>query len=145
MFVYDHVSGFPSEEKYNLTGQIKRSIVSIPSNITERCRGSNKELIQYLNIALGSSFELETQLEIAHRLEFLQTEDWEILNQKLGKLQRRINAFRTSIKRKRISNVSALGSWRIGLLVYWVVMPTRQHAKVPKHQNANYNIEANQV
>ena len=57
---------FPSEEKFTLISQMMRSAISIPSNIAEGCgRKSNKEFYQYLNISLGSSFELETQLIIA--------------------------------------------------------------------------------
>ncbi|MGZ3766557.1 MAG: four helix bundle protein, partial [Mucilaginibacter sp.] len=64
--VFQLTKTFPSEEKYGLISQMIRSAISIPSNIAEGCgRKSNKELHQFLNIALGSSFELETQLIIA--------------------------------------------------------------------------------
>lgn len=77
--IYELVQNFPAEEKYNLTSQIKRSAVSIPSNIAEGAgRKSNLEFIQFLNIASGSLSELETQLEIAVRLKFI-TENEELL------------------------------------------------------------------
>ncbi|MCL1689218.1 four helix bundle protein [Elizabethkingia anophelis] len=77
--IYELVQNFPAEEKYNLTSQIKRSSVSIPSNIAEGAgRKSNLEFIQFLNIASGSLSELETQLEIAIRLKFI-TENEELL------------------------------------------------------------------
>lgn len=67
--VYKRLESFPKEEIYGLTGQIKRSSVSIPSNIAEGSgRGSNKDFNRFLDIALGSSFELETQLIIANKL-----------------------------------------------------------------------------
>lgn len=76
--IYELVQNFPAEEKYNITSQIKRSAVSIPSNIAEGAgRKSNLEFIQFLNIASGSLSELETQLEIAIRLKFI-TENEEL-------------------------------------------------------------------
>lgn len=57
---------FPSEERYNLTSQLTRCAISIPSNIAEGCgRKSDKELNQFLSISLGSAFELETQIILA--------------------------------------------------------------------------------
>ena len=59
-------STFPKEEKYGLTSQITRSAVSIPSNVAEgSSRKSNKDYFRFVEISLGSSFELETQLLIA--------------------------------------------------------------------------------
>ena len=60
----------PKEEKYGLQSQITRAVISIPSNIAEgSCRFSNKEFKRFLEIALGSSFELETQLLYNTRIE----------------------------------------------------------------------------
>ena len=67
---------FPKEEKYGLVDQIKRSAVSIPSNIAEgAARNSKKEFLQFLHISLGSISELETQLIIANRLGFLNNDE----------------------------------------------------------------------
>jgi len=69
--VYEFSSHFPSEEKFGLTAQIRRSAVSIPSNIAEgAARSSRKEFAHYLMIARGSLSELDTQLRIAHDLGF---------------------------------------------------------------------------
>jgi len=69
--VYHLTRLFPQEERYGLTNQIRRSAVSVPSNIAEGCaRQSNKELLQFLHIALGSLAEIETQLYIALDLDF---------------------------------------------------------------------------
>ena len=71
--VYVLTKSFPKEEVYGLVSQMKRAAVSIPSNIAEGCgRRTDKELHNFLNIALGSLIELETQLEIAIMLEFVQ-------------------------------------------------------------------------
>ena len=74
--VYEIVQKFPNEEKYALVDQIKRSAISIPSNIAEgAARNSKKEFLQFLHISLGSISELETQLIIADRLGFLSKEE----------------------------------------------------------------------
>ena len=74
--LYKLTSSFPKEERYGLTSQIRRSAISIPSNIAEGCgRRSNKELIRFLYIAMGSLSELETQLLIAGDLDFCNIED----------------------------------------------------------------------
>jgi len=65
--VYEITSNFPKEEKYGLISQIRRSAVSIPSNIAEGAgRNSNKEFVHFLSIANGSAFELQTQLIISN-------------------------------------------------------------------------------
>ena len=74
-------SSFPKEEKYGITSQITRAAVSIPSNIAEgSSRNSEKEYSRFVEISLGSSFELETQLLIAQATNF---GDNEIRNQML--------------------------------------------------------------
>lgn len=71
--VYLMTKEFPKIEMYGLTSQMRRSAVSIPSNIAEgAARQSNKENLQFLYIALGSLSELETQAIIASRLAYLQ-------------------------------------------------------------------------
>ena len=69
--VYSLTARFPKDELYGLTSQIRRSAVSIPSNIAEgAARHSRKEFIQFLHIASGSVAELETQLLLALRMGF---------------------------------------------------------------------------
>lgn len=70
--VYRVTEKMPSAEMYGLTSQMRRSAVSVPSNIAEgAARNSSKELLMFLNIAMGSLAELETQLILAERLNFL--------------------------------------------------------------------------
>ncbi len=72
--VYFLTKSFPKEEVYGLTSQIRRCVVSIPSNIAEgKGRNSDKEFTRFLQISLGSLYELQTQLELALKLGF--TED----------------------------------------------------------------------
>ncbi|WP_445955310.1 four helix bundle protein [Yeosuana sp.] len=69
--IYDFTKSFPENEKYGLTSQMRRAAVSIPSNIAEgAARKGNKELIQFLMIAISSISELETQYLISIRLRF---------------------------------------------------------------------------
>jgi four helix bundle protein len=74
--VYSITNTFPTIEQYGITQQIRKSAVSVPSNIAEgAARESEKEYIRFLYISLGSLSELETQLLIASRLEFFQNEE----------------------------------------------------------------------
>jgi four helix bundle protein len=69
--IYRMTKEFPDEEQYGLTSQIRRSAVSVPSNIAEgQGRLTPGEFRQFLGIARGSTFEVQTQLEIARALEF---------------------------------------------------------------------------
>ena len=70
--VYKATAEFPKEEIYGLTNQMRRASVSIPSNISEgAARGSRKEFIKFLYVALGSLAELETQTIISEKLGYL--------------------------------------------------------------------------
>ncbi len=74
--IYKITRSFPKDENFALVSQIKKSAISIPSNIAEGCaRKSDKELIQFLYIALGSIAELETQLIISKELGFIVNDD----------------------------------------------------------------------
>lgn len=67
--IYEITKSFPKEELYGLTNQMRRSAISIPSNIAEgAARNHNKEFIQFLYITLGSIAELETQIIISKKL-----------------------------------------------------------------------------
>ena len=67
--IYELTEGFPKEEIYGFTSQMRRAVVSIPSNIAEgRFRGTKNDFLQFLRIAYSSGAELETQIELARRL-----------------------------------------------------------------------------
>ena len=69
----------PTDERFSLTDQIRRAAVSIPSNIAEgKLRKSNKEFVQFLYIARGSTGEVETQLLLACKLGFIQTSEAQV-------------------------------------------------------------------
>src|SRR5690242_16757979 len=80
--IYDVTHGWPREEMYGLTSQIRRAAVSIPSNIAEgQGRASTKEFIHHLSIARGSLLELETQVILSKRLGYIKSEAAENLLQ----------------------------------------------------------------
>ena len=80
---------FPSDERFGLISQINRSVVSIPSNIAEGCgRSSKKEFHHFLAIALGSSYELETQLMLAESFGYINTEKLNELQIEITKNQK---------------------------------------------------------
>jgi four helix bundle protein len=77
--IYKLAENFPKHEVYGLSSQIRRAAVSIPSNIAEGAgRKGENEFTRFLYIALGSLSELETQLEISHRLGYIK--DIEVIN-----------------------------------------------------------------
>jgi len=97
--VYKASKNFPPEELYGLTSQIRRSAVSIPSNIAEGAgRDSDKEFCRFLDISLGSSFELETQIIIAHKLDLLSEEVYVDLAEKIREEQKMISGLHKKIK-----------------------------------------------
>ncbi len=97
--IYQATRRFPSEEMYGLTSQIRRSSVSIPSNIAEGAgRIKPGDFNHFLNIARGSSNELETQLIIAERLNFIgKNESVEIFS-KIDEIQRMITGLQKTLK-----------------------------------------------
>ena len=91
--VYELTKDFPKAEEFGLKAQIRRAAVSIPSNIAEGCsRTSQREFRYFLEVSLGSAFELETQLILATSLCFIQKDDLDSLLASLRILQKRINA-----------------------------------------------------
>ena len=97
--VYRYSQKFPQEEIYGLTSQMRRSAISIPSNIAEGSgRSSDKDFNRFLDISLGSSFELETQIIIAHKLDFLSENEFEELNNMVREEQMMITGLQKSLK-----------------------------------------------
>ncbi|MEO9532647.1 MAG: four helix bundle protein [Crocinitomicaceae bacterium] len=83
--ILDLVKKFPSDQRFEISSQMNRSAISIPSNIAEgSVRTTNKEFRRFLDFALGSAFELETQLIIASRTIDLEQD---LINNKITELQ----------------------------------------------------------
>ena len=98
--IYKATDSFPNSEIYGLTSQIRRSAVSIPSNIAEGATRKHKaEFKQFLYIALSSGAELETQLIIGHNLNYLDQIQSEKLIDELNSISRMIQGLIKSISR----------------------------------------------
>ena len=99
--IYKITRGFPSFERYGLGDQLRRASVSISSNIAEgSARESEREFIHFLSISLGSAFEVETQLQIAYNLEYIDHYTFESLLKKVHLIERQINELICVIKRQ---------------------------------------------
>ena len=96
--VYKLTKHFPKEEKFGLTSQITRSAVSVPSNIAEGSgRNTDKDFNNFLGIALGSSFELETQLIIANKIGLIENSSFESITKETIEVQKMINGFKNKV------------------------------------------------
>lgn len=96
---YEITASFPRSEVYGLSNQLQRCSISIASNIAEgSSRDSNKHFIIYLETALGSSFEWETQLICAFDLHYIKQSDFEKYLNQVQKLQAMISNFKNSLK-----------------------------------------------
>jgi len=96
--VYRITEKLPTEEKYGLISQMNKSAISIPSNIAEGAgRNGKKEFDNFLEIALGSSFELDTQIIISNRLEYVSDHDFQHLEKELEHVQNMIVKLKKSL------------------------------------------------
>jgi four helix bundle protein len=99
--VYEITDSFPQSEIYSLTNQMRRSAISIPSNIAEgAARAGNKELLHFLYISRGSLSELETQVFIAEELGYLDTISRNDIVTKMEKLFGLLGGLINSVKRR---------------------------------------------
>jgi four helix bundle protein len=100
-YIYQITEKFPKTEIYGLTSQMRRAAVSIPSNVAEgAARASLKEFSQFLNIAGGSLSELDTQIEIAHKLLFLTDDQKQEINIKIESISGKLAGLINHVKRK---------------------------------------------
>lgn len=97
--IYLDTKNFPSDEKYGLISQMRRSAVSIPSNIAEGSgRNTDKDFKYFLNVALGSAYELQTLLILSQDIELISQERTNELNTSLEEIQRMIYGLIKTIK-----------------------------------------------
>jgi len=99
--IYELTKSFPKDEIYGITSQIRRASVSIPSNIAEGAgRAYDKEFKQFLNIALGSIAEVDTQLLISNKLEYLTNKEYKKFENELTQIRRMVLGLRKYINEK---------------------------------------------
>ena len=100
VLVYNVSKNFPREEKYGLTSQMTRAAVSVPSNIAEgSSRFSERDYFRFLEIALGSAFELETQLIIVEKLEFINSNEMNSLIENTKTIQKMLSGLMSKLNR----------------------------------------------
>ncbi|EKT3965008.1 four helix bundle protein [Flavobacterium psychrophilum] len=96
--VYQMTNTFPKEEIYGLTSQIRRSTISVPSNIAESYeRDGNKDYLKFLNIGISSLFEMQTQFEIAYNLQYINEIQFNKINEES---KRMLSSFIRRIKER---------------------------------------------
>jgi four helix bundle protein len=99
--VYRASARFPQSELFGLRAQVQRSAISIPSNIAEgHARESTREFLRFLSIALGSVAELETQLELAHRLGYIGLTERSELQEQAAEIGKMLHGLRASLRRR---------------------------------------------
>ena len=95
--VFKATESFPNEEKFGLVSQINRCSVSIPSNIAEGSSRTDRSFSHFIDISLGSSFELETQLIIANKRNYLNKEQLKSLEGKIAEFQKKTMSFQNKL------------------------------------------------
>ena len=96
--IYNLTKYFPPEEKFGLIAQMRRSAVSIASNISEGCgRGTNAQFAHFLDISIGSAYELETQIILSHRLNMWHTDNYDIILSSIHQIQNGIISFQNTL------------------------------------------------
>jgi four helix bundle protein len=109
--IYDATDGFPSHEQFGLISQLRRAVVSVPSNIAEgKAHYSNRDFVRFLRHARGSLAEIETQVLIAQQRQYLQLETATHLAQRLDELGRILGGLINSLKERERTRDSGLGT-----------------------------------
>ncbi len=99
LVVYKATQGFPRSETYGLTAQLRRACSSVPANIVEgNCRGTDPEMVRFLQIALGSAAEADYHLLLSHDLGYLKSAEYEALARETDEVMRMLMAFILKLK-----------------------------------------------
>lgn len=103
--VYSLLQHFPKEEMYALSDQMRRAVISVPSNLAEGCgRYSVKEQLHFIEIAYGSLLEVECQIDIAHDIKYVSDSEFLAVNDQIAK----VSALLSGLRSKRLSANSSV-------------------------------------
>ena len=98
--VYLLTKKFPKDETFGLVQQVRRAVVSVASNIAEGSgRGTNTDFLHFLDIALGSVYEVETQIILSSDLDYITNDEFDCINQKINEVERLLISFKKTIKK----------------------------------------------
>ena len=106
--ISDILLEFPKHERYDLSSQMSRCSVSIPSNIAEGSSRTDKSFSHFVDIALGSSFELITQLIVAKHRKYIDEETFIKLEKKIEEFQRMTMSFQNGLKKSIFSIIPSI-------------------------------------
>jgi four helix bundle protein len=102
--LYKITKGFPGDEKYGLTSQMRRAAVSVPSNIAEGYgRKTTRDYVRSLYLAYGSNCELETQILLSGDLGYIKAQEKEMLQKNVGEVERMLKALIKSLEEKHLN------------------------------------------
>lgn len=99
--IYKLTNTFPSDERFGIISQMQRAALSCPTNIAEgSAKSSTKDFSRFLEISVGSLYELETELNVSRNLEYINNEIFEVYQNKIIELQKMIIAFKNRINKE---------------------------------------------
>ena len=106
-YVYEKVGQFPKEEKYALADQLRRAVVSVPSNIAEGVgRASDKEKAHFVEMAYTSLMEVLCQMEIAYRVNYINDDVFKTVEERIENVAKMLSGLRSSFQKTLNSKVS---------------------------------------
>ncbi len=106
--VYEHTKDFPKHELYGLANQLRRSAISVASNLAEgSTRNSDKDFVRFVNIAKASLAEVETQLIIAHRLSYISDATLDQMQKDIVAIDKMLFSLRRALNERILKEVQA--------------------------------------
>jgi four helix bundle protein len=99
--IYRETRSFPSEERFGITSQLRRSCASIPANIAEGCaRGGDVDFARFVNVAAASASETDYHLLLARDLQYLEESIYQPLFEQVSEVKRMLNSFERTLREK---------------------------------------------
>ena len=118
---YELTRSFPNEERYGLTAQMRRAAVSVPSNVAEgQGRRLVKSSLYFINVAIGSSAELDTQLELARRLRYVTIDAARVMQESLDRVRQLLHGMRRERQARLAKTAGVAGAAVLGLLAVFL-------------------------